>query len=87
MTQRSRSGRCRRSRTRGPRERWLRFAHWLVVANAPARRRHRRDTLSPSWGELCKLATIAVARTFLTYFLDRDVERACEIQQWERAAG
>lgn len=34
--------------------------------------------MAPSWAELTKLGVIAVIRTFLTYFLDRDLERADE---------
>jgi uncharacterized membrane protein len=66
----------------GPRAGWLRFAHWLVVAlTFQLGADIVATTLSPSWSELGKLATIAVVRTFLTYFLDRDVERASEMQR------
>ncbi len=71
----------------GPRRGWLRFAHWLVVAlTFQLGADIVATTLSPSWNDLGKLATIAVVRTFLTYFLDRDVEQASAIDKAERAA-
>lgn len=66
---------------------WLRFAHWLVVAlTFELAADIVATTLSPSWTDLGKLATIAVVRTFLTYFLDRDVDKASELAHTERAA-
>jgi uncharacterized membrane protein len=71
----------------GPRRSWLRFAHWLVVAlTFELGADIVATTLSPSWNDLGKLATIAVVRTFLTYFLDRDVEQATALDHAERAA-
>ena len=32
--------------------------------------------MSPDWRDLGELATIAVIRTFLNYFLEKDLERA-----------
>jgi uncharacterized membrane protein len=61
---------------------WLRFAHWLVLAlTFQLAADIVATSLHPSWTELGKLATIAGVRTFLTFFLDRDVEKAT---QWER---
>lgn len=61
---------------------WLKFAHWLVVAlTFQLGADIVATSLHPSWNELGKLATIAVVRTFLTFFLDRDVEKATE---WDR---
>ncbi|MGH9896569.1 MAG: DUF1622 domain-containing protein [bacterium] len=37
-------------------------------------------TVAPTWDEIGRVAAIAVIRTFLTYFLDRDVERIREAQ-------
>lgn len=69
------------------REGWLRFAHWLVVAlTFQLGADIVATTLSPSWTELGKLATIAGVRTFLTFFLDRDVEKASQLQPHEVSA-
>lgn len=37
-----------------------------------------RTTISPDWAAIGQLAAIAVIRTFLNYFLERDVEAARE---------
>jgi uncharacterized membrane protein len=35
-----------------------------------------RTAIAPSWNDIGKLAAIAVIRTFLNYFLERDIEHA-----------
>jgi uncharacterized membrane protein len=66
---------------------WLRFAHWLVVAlTFELAADIVATTMSPSWTDLGKLATIAVVRTFLTYFLDRDVEKTSHLAHLEHGA-
>jgi len=37
-----------------------------------------RTAISPTWSQLGQLATIAVIRTFLNYFLERDVKEFAE---------
>jgi uncharacterized membrane protein len=37
-----------------------------------------RTAISPTWGQIGELAAIAVIRTFLNYFLERDVEKYAE---------
>jgi uncharacterized membrane protein len=37
-----------------------------------------RSAISPTWNEIGQLAAIAVIRTFLNYFLERDVEEFAE---------
>jgi uncharacterized membrane protein len=39
-----------------------------------------RTAIAPSWTEIGQLGAIAVIRTFLNYFLERDVERYGEEQ-------
>jgi uncharacterized membrane protein len=34
-----------------------------------------RTAIAPTWVELGQLAAVAVIRTFLNYFLEKDVER------------
>ena len=38
-----------------------------------------RSIIAPSWNDIGQLAAIAVIRTFLNYFLERDLEAAAEI--------
>jgi len=54
---------------------WLEFARWLVAgltfqlaADIVA------TTVTPTWDEIGRVAAIAAIRTFLTFFLDRDIE-------------
>jgi uncharacterized membrane protein len=54
---------------------WLKFARWLVAgltfqlaADIVA------TTSAPTWQEIGRLAAIAGIRTFLSYFLDREVD-------------
>jgi uncharacterized membrane protein len=35
-----------------------------------------RTAISPSWDDIGKLGAVAVIRTFLNYFLERDIEHA-----------
>jgi uncharacterized membrane protein len=37
-----------------------------------------RSAISPSWTEIGQLGAIALIRTFLNYFLERDVEQYAE---------
>ena len=64
-------------RSRGTRTVWLGFAHWLVAAlTFELASDIVSTTVAPTWPDLGRLAAIAAIRTFLTYFLDRDVARA-----------
>jgi len=64
---------------------WLRFGRWLVVgltfllaADVIA------TSIAPSWEEIGRLAALAAIRTFLNYFLERDLLEARKIVE-ERA--
>ena len=60
---------------------WLRFARWLVAGlTFQLAADIVETTVAPTWDEIGRVAAIAVIRTFLTYFLDRDVERIREVQ-------
>ncbi|MFH0341006.1 MAG: DUF1622 domain-containing protein [Chromatiales bacterium] len=60
---------------------WLRFARWLVAGLTFQLAADIVETpVAPTWDEIGRVAAIAVIRTFLTYFLDRDVERIREVQ-------
>ncbi|MGH8682697.1 MAG: DUF1622 domain-containing protein [Burkholderiales bacterium] len=54
---------------------WLEFARWLVAGltfQLAADIVH--TTVAPSWDDIGRVAAIAAIRTFLTFFLDRDIE-------------
>jgi len=54
---------------------WLRYAGWLVAGlTFQLAADILRTTIAPTWDDIGRVAAIAVIRTFLTYFLDRDVE-------------
>lgn len=63
--------------TTGQRRRtvWLDFAQWLVAALTFQLASDLIGTsFSPTWNEIGHLAAIAGIRTFLSYFLDREVD-------------
>ncbi len=53
---------------------WLRFSHWLVagmtfqVASDVV-----HTTVAPTWSDIGRLAAITAIRTFISYFLTRDI--------------
>jgi uncharacterized membrane protein len=66
-----------RGKLRDHREAWLRYGHWLVAALAFQLGADIIETsIAPTWEDLGQLAVIAVIRTFLDYFLKRDLEEA-----------
>jgi uncharacterized membrane protein len=53
---------------------WLRYARWLVAALTFQLAADILETsISTSWQGMVQLAAIAVIRTFLNYFLERDL--------------
>ena len=63
--------------TTGQRRRtvWLDFAQWLVAALTFQLAADLIGTsFSPTWNEIGHLAAIAGIRTFLSYFLDKEME-------------
>jgi uncharacterized membrane protein len=53
---------------------WRQFATWLQLAlEFELAADIIRSALSPSWTDIGQLAAIAVIRTFLNYFLERDI--------------
>jgi len=54
---------------------WMRFAAWLVLGlEFELAADIVRSAISPSWDQIGQLGAIAVIRTFLNYFLTRDIE-------------
>ena len=68
----------RHSATQGMRRlAWLSFARWLLLGlEFTLAADIVRSAISPSWDDIGQLAAIAVIRTFLNYFLERDLEAA-----------
>jgi uncharacterized membrane protein len=53
---------------------WIRFGKWLLLGLQFALAADIvRSAISPDWEEIGHLAAIAVIRTFLSYFLERDL--------------
>jgi uncharacterized membrane protein len=56
------------------REIWLRYARWLVAGLTFQLAADIIETaIAPSWSDIGHLAAIAAIRTFLNYFLERDL--------------
>jgi uncharacterized membrane protein len=57
------------------REIWIRFATWLLLGlEFELGADVIRSAISPTWNEIGQLAAIAAIRTFLNFFLERDIE-------------
>jgi uncharacterized membrane protein len=53
---------------------WMRYARWLVAGLTYQLSADILETaITPSWDQIGRLGAIAVIRTFLNYFLERDV--------------
>jgi uncharacterized membrane protein len=58
---------------------WMRFAGWLIVGlTFQLAADIVETTISPTWDDLGRLAAVAVIRTFLNYFLSRDMKEISE---------
>ena len=70
---------------------WLNFARWLVAGLTFQLAADIVGTsFDPTWDELARLGLIAVIRTFLSFFLDRELDATRELQhdrQMERGRG
>jgi len=61
---------------------WLDFARWLVAGLTFQMAADIVNTsFEPTWDELGRLGTIAVIRTFLSFFLDREVNDTRALQR------
>lgn len=72
------------------RQAWLRYARWLVAGLTLQLAADIIETsISTSWQTIGRVGAIAVIRTFLNYFLERDVEqqqRECVLPEPAQAA-
>lgn len=67
---------------------WLSFARWLLLGlEFTLAADIVRSAISPSWDDIGQLAAIAVIRTFLNYFLERDLEAAVPSEAGTLVAG
>jgi len=65
---------------------WLQFSHWLVAALTFQLAADIVNTsFAPTWDEVGRLGAIAAIRTFLSYFLDREVETTRRLQHAKEA--
>ena len=56
---------------------WVRFGGWLLLAlEFELAADILRSAISPTWESIGQLAAIAVIRTFLSFFLERDIRPA-----------
>ncbi len=54
---------------------WQRFAMWLILGlEFELAADILRTGISPTWTDIGQLASIAAIRTFLNYFLEKDIE-------------
>ena len=61
---------------------WLRFSRWLIAGltfQLAADLIH--TTIAPTWDDIGRLGAIAAIRTFLNYFLERDMGELRELQR------
>ena len=57
------------------REAWMKYMHWLAAGlTFQLAGDIVHSAVAPTWDDVGRLAAIAAIRTFLTYFLDRDME-------------
>jgi uncharacterized membrane protein len=74
-----------RTATHGQRkEIWRRFGVWLLLGlELELAADIIGSVISPTWKDIGELAAIAAIRTFLNYFLEKDLERAEAIGESE----
>ena len=67
---------------------WLRYARWLVAGLTFQLAADIIETsITPAWDDVGRLAAIAVIRTFLNFFLERDLAEVRERQDERRTSG
>ena len=68
------------------REVWLHYARWLVVGlTLQLAADIIESSITASWQAVARLAAIAVVRTFLNFFLERDLGEVRGLQRGGRA--
>ena len=65
---------------------WLDFARWLSAAlTFQLAADIVQTTIAPTWDQIGRMAALAAVRTFLTFFLDRDMEAIRRLQESARS--
>jgi uncharacterized membrane protein len=65
-----------RAPTRQKMQIWMHFATWLLLGlEFELAADVIRTAIAPTWSDIGQLASIAAIRTFLSYFLDKDIEK------------
>jgi uncharacterized membrane protein len=65
----------------GKKKVWIRFGTWLLLSlEFELAADVVRTAISPTWQQIGQLAGIAMIRTFLNYFLEKDIEK-CGVRQ------
>jgi uncharacterized membrane protein len=58
---------------------WMHFATWLLLGlEFELAADVIRTAIAPTWSDIGQLASIAAIRTFLSYFLDKDIENVSD---------
>jgi uncharacterized membrane protein len=58
---------------------WLKFGVWLLLGlEFELAADIVRTAIAPTWQQIGQLASIALIRTFLNYFLEKDIEKYAE---------
>jgi uncharacterized membrane protein len=67
----------RRSKTGLRKDTWMRFGVWLLLGlEFELAADIVRTAAAPSWTDIGQLGAIGVIRTFLNYFLEKDLEKS-----------
>jgi uncharacterized membrane protein len=65
-----------RARTPQKMQIWMHFATWLLLGlEFELAADVIRTAIAPTWSDIGQLASIAAIRTFLSFFLDKDIEK------------
>jgi len=67
---------------------WIKFARWLVAGLTFQLAADLVETsISTTWQTITRVGIVALIRTFLNFFLERDLEEVRDRQRESRAAG
>jgi uncharacterized membrane protein len=67
---------------------WLDYARWLVAGlTLQIGADILESSIAPTWHAIAQLGAIALIRTFLNYFLERDIREISELADSHGAAG
>src|SRR5258707_15633640 len=61
---------------------WMHFATWLLLGlEFELAADVIRTAIAPTWSDIGQLASIAAIRTFLSYFLDKDIKEVSDVRR------